>query len=390
MVNIKKGSKSLLKNLNRSIVINMIREKGPLPRVAIAKATGLERASITNIANYLLRKKLIKEVGQDKSSGGRRPTLLDINYNHRTVYGIKIEAERIIFGLTNLRGKIISRSEEKFPRGSKSQEILELIIKNIDRIIKSTNLLGIGIGVSGFVNLEKGISIYSPILNWKNVNLAKPLKERYRVPVFLSNDVNTLTLAEKWYGAGKKYKNFICITVGEGIGSGIVIDGKFYGGAIGGAGEIGHICIDINGPKCRCGETGCLEALASDYFLIEEAKKAIAQGKGEFKKPTPEELLQAAKCGDIVAKDIFKRMGRNLGIGAKNAVNLLNPEAIIVGGERIDAYSFFSPAFKEAVKGHSFPEEAKKLDIILTELGEDSWIIGAATLVIRDFFKLPL
>lgn len=389
-MNIKKGSKSLLKNLNRSIVINMIREKGPISRVAIAKATGLERASITNIVNYLMRKKLIKEVGQDKSSGGRRPTFLDINYNHKTIYGIKIEAERILFGLTNLKGRIILRSEEKFPRGSKSQEILELIINNIDRIIKSTDLLGIGIGVSGFVNLEKGISIYSPILNWKNVDLAKPLKERYRVPIFISNDVNTLTLAEKWYGAGKKYKNFICITVGEGIGSGIVVDGKFYVGAIGGAGEIGHICIDMNGPKCRCGETGCLEALASDYFLIEEAKKAIAQGKGKFKKPTPKELLEAAKCGDVVAKDIFKRMGRNLGIGVKNAVNLLNPEAIIIGGERIDAYNFFSSTFKEAIKRHSFPEEAKKLDIILTELGEDGWIIGAATLVIRDFFKLPL
>jgi len=389
-MNIKKGSKSLLKNLNRSIVINMIREKGPISRVAIAKATGLERASITNIVNYLMRKKLIKEVGQDKSSGGRRPTFLDINYNHKTICGIKIEVERILFGLTNLKGRIISRSEEKFPRGSKSQEILELIINNIDRIIKSTDLLGIGIGVSGFVNLEKGISIYSPILNWKNVDLAKPLKERYRVPIFISNDVNTLTLAEKWYGAGKKYKNFICITVGEGIGSGIVVDGKFYVGAIGGAGEIGHICIDMNGPKCRCGETGCLEALASDYFLIEEAKKAIAQGKGKFKKSTPKELLEAAKFGDVVAKDIFKRMGRNLGIGVKNAVNLLNPEAIIIGGERIDAYNFFSSTFKEAIKRHSFPEEAKKLDIILTELGEDGWIIGAATLVIRDFFKLPL
>ena len=389
-MNIKKGSKSLLKNLNRSIVINMIREKGPISRVAIAKATGLERASITNIVNYLMRKKLIKEVGQDKSSGGRRPTFLDINYNHKTICGIKIEAERILFGLTNLKGRIISRSEEKFPRGSKSQEILELIINNIDRIIKSTDLLGIGIGVSGFVNLEKGISIYSPILNWKNVDLAKPLKERYRVPIFISNDVNTLTLAEKWYGAGKKYKNFICFTVGEGLGSGIVVDGKFYVGAIGGAGEIGHICIDMNGPKCRCGETGCLEALASDYFLIEEAKKAIAQGKGKFKKPTPKELLEAAKFGDVVAKDIFKRMGRNLGIGVKNAVNLLNPEAIIIGGERIDAYNFFSSTFKEAIKRHSFPEEAKKLDIILTELGEDGWIIGAATLVIRDFFKLPL
>lgn len=390
MKNITKGSKTLLRDLNRSIVINMVREKGPISRTAISKATGLERASLTNIMNYLLENDLVKEVGEDKSSGGRKPTLVDFNYDYGAACGIKVEAEKVILGLTNLEGKIISKSEEKFPRGSKSEKILKLIKKNIDRLIQETNLLGIGIGISGFVNLENDISIYSPILNWKNVNLARPLEEKYGVPVFIGNDVNTLTLTEKWYGMGKNYKNFICITVGEGIGSGIVIDGKLYTGTIGGAGEIGHICISRNGPKCRCGERGCLEVFASDYFLIREAKKALARGQGTFNEPTPKKLLEAAEHGDLIAKDIFKKMGKNLGIGVKNVVNLLNPEAIILGGERMDAYEFFSPSFEEAVKRHSFPEEAKKLDIVPAKFGKEGWIIGAAALVIRDFFKLPL
>jgi len=390
MKNITKGSKTLLRDLNRGIVINMVREKGPISRTAISKATGLERASLTNIMNYLLENDLVKEVGEDKSSGGRRPTLVDFNYDYGVACGIKVEVEKVILGLTNLEGKIISKSEEKFPRGSKTQKILKLIKKSVDKLIQGTNLLGIGIGISGFVNLENDISIYSPILNWKNVNLAKPLEEKYGVPVFISNDVNTLTLTEKWYGAGKNYKDFICITVGEGIGSGIVIDGKLYTGAIGGAGEIGHICISRNGPKCRCGERGCLEVFASDHFLIREAKKAIARGEGTFDEPTPQKLLETAERGDPIAKDIFKKMGKNLGIGVKNAVNFLNPEAIILGGERMDAYRFFSPSFEEAVKRHSFPEEAKKLDIIPAKFGKEGWIIGAAALVIKDFFKLPL
>ena len=390
MKNITKGSKTLLRDLNRSIVINMVREKGPISRTAISKATGLERASLTNIMNYLLENDLVREVGEDKSSGGRRPTLVDFNYDYGVACGIKVEAEKVILGLTNLEGKIISKSEEKFSRGSKSQKILKLIKKSVNRLIQGTNLLGVGIGISGFVNLENDISIYSPILNWKNINLAKPLEEKYGVPVFISNDVNTLTLTEKWYGAGKNYKNFICVTVGEGIGSGIVIDGKLYTGAIGGAGEIGHICISRNGPKCRCGERGCLEVFASDYFLIREAKKAIARGRETFNEPTPKKLLEAAKRGDPTAKDIFKKMGKNLGIGVKNTVNLLNPEAIILGGERMDAYEFFSPSFEEAVKRHSFPEEAKKLDILPAKFGKEGWVIGAAALVIRDFFKLPL
>jgi len=390
MKNITKGSKTLLRDLNRGIVINMVREKGPISRTAISKATGLERASLTNIMNYLLENDLVKEVGEDKSSGGRKPTLVDFNYDYGVACGIKVEVEKVILGLTNLEGKIISKSEKKFPRGTKSQKILGLIKKSVDRLIQETNLLGIGIGISGFVNLENEISIYSPILNWENVNLAKPLEEKYGVPVFISNDVNTLTLTEKWYGAGKNYKNFICVTVGEGIGSGIVIDGKLYTGAIGGAGEIGHICISRNGPKCRCGERGCLEVFASDYFLIREAKKAIARGRRTFNEPTPKKLLEAAKRGDPTAKDIFKKMGKNLGIGVKNTVNILNPEAIILGGERMDAYEFFSPSFEEAVKRHSFPEEAKKLDILPAKFGKEGWVIGAAALVIRDFFKLPL
>ncbi len=376
--------------MNRNIVINIIREKGPISRTAIAQNTGLERPTLTHIVSYLLEKNLVKEVGEDKSSGGRKPTLLDFNYDYGVACGIKVEVEKVILGLTNLEGKIISKSEEKFPRGTKSQKILKLIKESLDRLTQETNLLGIGIGISGFVNLERDVSIYSPILNWKNVDLARPLEEKYGVPVFINNDVNTLTLTEKWYGAGKNYRNFICVTVGEGIGSGIVIDSNLYTGAIGGAGEIGHICISRNGPKCRCGERGCLEVFACDYFLIREAKKVMARGQGTFNEPTPKNLLEAAEYGDPIAKDIFKRMGKNLGIGVKNVVNLLNPEAIILGGERMDAYEFFSPSFEEAVKRHSFPEEAKKLDILPAKFGKEGWVIGAATLVIRDFFRLPL
>jgi glucokinase-like ROK family protein len=389
MRGIYKGDNQLLKDLNRGLVVNVIRLKGPISRTQIAKEVGLESSTITSITRYLLDIGMIKEVGEDKSKGGRRPILLDLNLEYGATIGVKIESSRVLFGLTSLRGGILSRAEEHFPKGSRSDVVISAIKQGIDRLAQGINLLGIGIGVSGFVDLERGISTYSPILKWKDAKIAEPLRERYKVPVFVDNDVNTLTLAELWYGAGRRFKNFICVTIGEGIGAGIVIDGRLYEGAIGGAGEIGHTCIQPNGPKCRCGEAGCLEVFASDIFLVRRAEEVLSR-KGSFEAPTPEELLIAAKQGDPTARGIFEEMGRYLGIGLRNAVNLLNPEAIILGGERMDAFEYFSPALEKEVRKHSFPGVSKELEIVPAELGEDGWLIGAATLSMRSLFKLPL
>lgn len=385
MDNFRKGDKRLMRDLNRSFVLNVVRAVGPTTRTAISQITGLELSTITNIVSHLLEEDLVREVGEGKSSGGRRPILLDLNYNYGNTIGIKIEVERVLIGLTRLDGEVVSKVEKGFPRGSKVAEIIELIKRGIDELKPDTGgkLLGIGIGVSGFTDHSEGMVTYSPILNWRNVKLAEPLESYYQIPVFVNNDVNAFTLAEKWYGRGRDYANFICVTVGEGIGAGIVIEGKLYEGATGGAGELGHTCIQRDGPRCRCGERGCLETLASDVFLRRE-------GKGIFADPSPEAILKAARKGDIKAKSIFERMGRNLGIGLRNVVNLLNPEAIILGGERLNALEFFAPALEEEVRKHSFPEEASELQILPAELGEEGWIIGAATLAIRELFRLPI
>jgi predicted NBD/HSP70 family sugar kinase len=253
-----------------------------------------------------------------------------------------------------------------------------------------TRLLGIGIGISGFVDRATGTLIYSPILGWEGVEIAKSLEEEYNIPVFVDNDVNALTLAELWYGAGRHFQNFICVTIGEGIGAGIVIEGHLYEGAAGGAGEIGHTCLDPSGPRCRCGEAGCLEVFASDTFLTRRAQEALQMGQGLFQSPAPEELLAAARRGDPIAQGIFAEMGRHLGLGLKNVINLLNPEAVILGGERINAYTFFGPALEEEVHKHAFPQEAKELRILLAELGEAGWIIGSATLALSSIFELPI
>jgi predicted NBD/HSP70 family sugar kinase len=242
-------------------------------------------------------------------------------------------------------------------------------------------ILGVGIGISGFVDAEAGVDLYSPILGWREVPIRAPLEQRLGLPVYVENDVNALTLAERWYGAGRNFRDFICITVGEGIGAGVVIGGELYRGAAGGAGELGHTTINPDGPRCRCGERGCLEVYASDRFLLHQASALGYQGIPE--------LITAAQNGDGTARQVFHDMGRALGIGTKNIVNLLNPEAVVLGGERLDAADLFLPAFEEEVRRHSFPKEAEELAIVRAELGEDGFLVGAATLVVREFFRLP-
>jgi predicted NBD/HSP70 family sugar kinase len=242
-------------------------------------------------------------------------------------------------------------------------------------------ILGVGIGISGFVDAEAGVDLYSPILGWREVPIRAPLEQRLGLPVYVENDVNALTLAERWYGAGRNFRDFICITVGEGIGAGVVIGGELYRGAAGGAGELGHTTINPDGPRCRCGERGCLEVYASDRFLLHHASALGYQGIPE--------LIAAAQNGDGTARQVFHDMGRSLGIGTKNIVNLLNPEAVVLGGERLDAADLFLPTFEEEVRRHSFPKEAEELAIVRAELGEDGFLVGAATLVVREFFRLP-
>lgn len=387
---LRKGDSQFLKDFNRSLVINAIHRKGPISRNQLASDLGLESSTITLITRYLMEAHIIEEVGIGDSTGGRRPIFLDLNPNYGASIGVYVESVCAHLGLVDLKGRLLRRERVSFSRGSGSEDVISAMRKSIDKLAKGVNLLGIGIGISGFTDSQNEMLFYSPILGWRNVNLSRPLEREYGVPVFVENDINTFVLAELWYGAGNRFRNFICVTIGEGIGAGIVIDGRLYEGATGGAGEVGHMCIDLNGPRCRCGEKGCLEVFASNSFLLKRAQEAFLKGQGTFKKVTIEALQDAANKGDEVAREIFTEMSKNLGIGLKNVVNLFNPEAIILSGECVKAYPFFGPILMKEIQKHSFPEEAKELQILPSEVGENGWLLGPATLALNPLFELPI
>lgn len=375
-----KGDQRLLRDYNRGLVVNLLRTDGPMSRADLSRRTGLAPSALTQRIRDLIDEGLVSETGKGEASTGRPPTLVTFNPDYAFAIGVKIERTRLRAARVNLAGEVCARYETHFDPFPEPSRIISLVEDAVDHL-NSARILGLGISISGFVDTINGIDIYSPILGWNNVALVEPLEDRLDVPVHLENDVNALTLAEHWHGAGVDYRNFVCLTVGEGIGAGVVVDGTLYRGAFGGAGEAGHMLIDPSGPKCRCGEHGCLEVFASDQFLRREA---LRLGYADI-----EQLEQAARERDSLAMSVFEQMGEYLGIGAKNMVNILNPQAIVLGGERMEASDLFWPAFETEVREHSFAEAAKDLEILPALLGEDGFLIGAATIVAADFFRLP-
>jgi glucokinase-like ROK family protein len=397
MDNIRRGNKQLIKELNRAIVINTILNYGPISRTRIAEITDLGLSTVSNIVADLIKKELIYEKGEDESSGGRRAILLEFNCKDRFVLGIKIGLDGIIIGLVNMKSKILSQHFIPSPIKSNEEIVLEVLIKAIRDLInknhiKAEKIVGCGIGVSGLVNQKEGILVFSKILGWKKIRLKEFLEKEFNFPIFVDKDVNVLTLAEKRFGVGKKVNNFICITIGKGVGAGIVIKGNIYHGSYGGAGDFGHIIIDKDGPLCYCGKRGCLEIFASDQFIIKEAKEALSNKQDTIIKDlssiTVDTVLKAAQKGDVIAKNIFHEVGKNLAMGVVNLISLFDPELIVVGGEGVKAGELIFSAMRKVIRD-SFPFK-KEIKIVSLRPGEEEWIIGAAELVLSEVFKTPI
>ncbi len=268
------------------------------------------------------------------------------------------------------------------------------IIKAIQDLMKESKtakdvIEGIGFGFPGQIDCDNGIVRLAPnIPGWVNIPIADIVSKEFDIPVKVDNDVRCAALAELNYGAGKGTRNMICITVGTGIGSGLIFNGKLIRGASNAAGEIGHIKLQMNnGPVCGCGDTGCLEAFASGPAIVAMAEEYIKGGKStkyrELANPdiTPYIVAEAAKQGDIVAKKIFEIIGTYIGTGLASVVNLLNPEKVVIGGGVADAGDLLFNPIKEALKKRTMPIQGAAVEIVHAELGNTAGVIGASLLI---------
>jgi glucokinase-like ROK family protein len=394
------GSFHWMKSLNKSTILNVIRLHGPISRAEIAKLTKLTPPTVTNIVGELLESKLVVESELGESTGGRKPILLRINSTAFHVIGVYGGPKRVRAVVATLDGKVVHEVEKKNPPNPTIEQFLDTLKATVHQVIKETNakretFLGIGVGMHGLVDPEKGISIFAPNLNLRNIPVKAALEKEFNLPVEIENDVRALALGESWFGQGKGISNFICVNVGTGIGAGIIIDHQLYQGISYTAGEIGHTTIDVNGPRCSCGNYGCLEALAAGPAIARRARQMIRLGKksvikdwvnGDLDKITGEMIHRAAQLGDTVAIEVLEDTGRYLGIGIANLINTFNPSRIILSGGVSRAGHFVLDALKETVENRALATPAKAVSIVISELGPNAREIGAFTLLLQKLF----
>lgn len=385
------GNRDLIRAINRSIILNTIKTMGPVARAKVARITGLSPATVTGITADLIAEEWVFEKETGNSSGGRRPILLAINPNGRYIVGIKLMEDAAVGALTDLEAAIISRQTVSLSSMDHDPEVLLGVLAGMVETLLSqagvqrNKLLGVGLGLAGIVDSGRGLLVQSPFLGWHDVPIRDMLKELVRVPVIIDNDVNTLTMTEKWFGEGQGMDNFLTITVGRGIGLGIVVNRQVYRGAHGGAGEFGHTVADPHGEICDCGKRGCLETFVGDHGLVRAANAVLSKSIS-----CVDELLFLADSGDKQAQAVFARAGEILGYSVANIINVFDPQRIIVSGEGARYGKWLFDPMRSAVQQHTLPALRSSIEIRIELLGDDAWARGAASLVIRELFEPPV
>ena len=320
------------------------------------------------------------------------------NKEQKLILGVDLGGTKIATALATAQGEILARGRRSTPAQAGPDAVIKSICATIDKTLAAkklepSQLLGIGIAAAGIIDSGKGKVISSPNLpGWHEVPLRDAIEQRFGIPVYLGNDATLAALGEWRFGLKKGIANLIYITVSTGIGGGIIAGGKLYTGACGVAGEIGHMTIDVNGPKCNCGNIGCWETLASGTALAREAVKQIREGaktsiielvNGDISKIDAKVVGLAAKQGDELAKELISRLGYYLGIGLVNLVNIFNPELILIGGGVAKMGDLLlQPAIK-VVKERAFSTPAATVEIKPALLGDDSGLLGAAAFVLE-------
>lgn len=381
------GDQQLIKKMNKSIVLDTIRQRQPLSRADISAGIGLNKATVSSLVSELIDSRLVTEIGPGESSGGRKPTLLLFNKQAGFAIGVDIRVSDLLAVLVDLEGNVIREKSVPLTDFS-SENVVEQIGKTIRLLSRKLpdspyGIVGIGIGVPGLVD-ETSRVVSAPNLGWDNVDLAGALAAEFGGNLHIDNEANAGAIGEKLYGAGRDSQNLIYLSIGVGIGSGIIVGGALYRGTSNFSGEVGHMTVAEDGPLCRCGNRGCWETLASEKALLDRAA-----GIWHDNTPGLEQILDAGKRGDKQVLDLLNEIGSQLGVGLANLVNILNPELIVIGNRLSLAGELFEEAMLQTIQNRSLSYHRKKTHVDFAKLGIRSTALGAASMPITAFLTDP-
>jgi predicted NBD/HSP70 family sugar kinase len=352
----------------RADVFAAILTAGPLSRVQVAQRLGLSQSTVTKVVNPLMEAGyLVEDAAAPAGAVGRPRRMLQVRKELRLVAGVKISPSKVTAVLTDLGAQVLARWEQPLV-DHRVRTAVAATAEAVQRLVASVpgaaeRMLGVGVGLNGHV--------------------AGPLAEACGLPVAVSNDVNTLVVAAQWFGHGRDMESFAVVTVGPGVGCGLLLGGRPYLGRSGLAGEFGHLPLDPAGPVCSCGSVGCLEALASYDAVLRRLREAGLEDCEDIDQAVA--LARSGRGPDAkTALAAFAAAGEALGRGLAGLCNLLNLEKIVLTGEGATAQDLFGPALVAALREHAFSTAAADCELVVDAVTDDLWARGAACLVIRD------
>ncbi|HEY2964297.1 MAG TPA: ROK family transcriptional regulator [Pyrinomonadaceae bacterium] len=379
-----------IRDINRQIVLNYVRERGPISRSEIAQETALQRSTVSLIVEELCIDGLIEEI-DGESTGGRPPILLSLRTADAVAIGVDVGTNQTIVATSDLAGRVLQ--EERFQTQSDAKETTKRIIERARKLIRRNHgtIEGIGVSLPGLVNPD-GSGLFVPNFDWRDVPLAKDLNAATGLPVTMDNDANAAALAELWFGRPeiRQVRDFILVLVEGGVGTGIVFDGQVYRGENGAAGEFGHMTIGQGAPvACASGSHECWEAFASERSALARYKN-LSRGLNGAADVTFSELIDQSLRAEGPARQALKETARYLGIGIANLIRGLAPEAVIVGGPVVRSWPVIADEIRNSVEA-TICRGLPSTRIIASTLGPEPTLMGALSLVLASkFASVPI
>jgi N-acetylglucosamine repressor len=389
--NIIGGNSRVLRNINRSMILNLIRNKQPISRSKIAKMTGLNKSTVSSIVTDLLSEELVYEEAKVDQNVGRNPIDLSLKLGKNIVGAFSIDAALTRFAVADIDGSVLGTSnittEPKNPNEFITKCLKE--IRSLSEQLGIKELQGLGVSIAGIVDAKNLKVNYAPNLGWEDFEIGALIKKEWPELKILTigNDAKSSALAELWFGThGINLSNFVFLEIGPGIGSGIVVGNKILDGEFHASGEVGHMIIYEGGELCNCGNHGCWERYASDRATVKRYKARKYNNSDQMNELTVDDVIEKANASDNIAFEVLKQTGYYLGLGIANIIKGLDPHAIILGGRIIQAWEIIYPEIIQVVKKRAFYGEKKKIIILPTSLKVRPRLLGAATLAIKEIF----
>ena len=384
----------------RHLVFSQIRNTYQVARIDIANATGMSPATVTAITAELIGAGLIEEVPRvaepGQSKRGRPRVDLKLRGQAHLVAGMKLTNKHVTAVIVDLEGNQLGKAQMPSPpTPMKQEDLVALIPAMIEKVAASAELdvgalSAVGIGIPGTVQAETGYVDWCPLFREQEFNLKELMRDVLPMPAFIENDANAVAMAELWFGYGRDIPDFLVVTIEQGVGLGIVLDGRIYRGTQGFGAEFGHTKVQLEGALCRCGQRGCLEAYVADYALLREAELFIQGSDLPNGEKRLAHLYARAKAGDPTLKSIFERASRMFAMGLANLVNLFDPSLVILSGEQMRFDYLYAQTVFDAVRSSTIQKGHHSPEIRIHKWGDMMWARGAAAYALEEIVRLSI